>query len=116
RNNSSVANTVPEAPTGLSSTVGGTTVTFSWDPATDGETPSAGLNYNWRLGTAPGLSDIVGPMADADAGSTQPGYRRVPARGNADGVTSRSIGGLTLGQTYYWSVQSIDTAFAGSPF
>ncbi len=73
-------------------------------------------DYNLRVGTAPGLSDIVSPMADANPASTQPGYRRIPAGGNANGVTRRSIIGLTPGQTYYWSVQAIDTAYAGSPF
>ena len=42
------------------------------------------------------------------------GYRRLPSSGNVQQV-SRTLISLSPG-TYHWSVQAIDTAYAGSPF
>ena len=44
------------------------------------------------------------------------GFRRVPAMGNAMLRHSLPLTGLTNGQTVYWSVQAVDTSFAGGPF
>jgi hypothetical protein len=43
------------------------------------------------------------------------GYRKIPAMGNVQHDTSWSVKNLEAGQ-YIWSVQSVDHAFAGSPF
>jgi hypothetical protein len=61
----------------LSLTVDGLRATFAWNAATDAETPSAGLSYNLRVGTSPGIGDIVPPMA------LPSGRRILPALGNA---------------------------------
>jgi len=108
RNNSAVTNTPPSPPTGLglSHTASGT-VLLSWNPANDAQTPSNGLSYNVRIGTAPGGIDIVSPM------SLPNGQRLIPQRGSAQTCLTFKP---TPGITYYWSVQAIDTAFAGSPF
>ncbi len=103
------ANTAPTAPTGLSGLVDGSDVTFSWNSATDAETPSSGLSYNLRVGTTPGGSEVVSP------GSLVGGDLLVPAKGNVDGNTSWIVKDLEPG-TYYWSVQAVDAAFAGSEF
>ena len=109
RNNMSVAaNAPPAAPTGLSSTLSGATVSLSWNPPADDRTPSAGLNYNLRIGTTPGASDVLAPMALTD------GLRLLPALGNAQTGTD-AVMNLPFGR-YYWSVQAVDTSFAGSPF
>ncbi|MGQ0722772.1 MAG: FG-GAP-like repeat-containing protein, partial [Candidatus Eiseniibacteriota bacterium] len=110
RNDAPTANTPPTAPTNLSVNVVGATATFSWSAATDAQTPAGGLSYNLRVGTAPGLGDIVSPMADAATG-----FRRAPALGNAGVTTSWTIQ-LPSAGPYWWSVQAIDGAFAGSPF
>jgi hypothetical protein len=117
QNNAVTANTPPPAPTGLASTVNnGTSVTLSWTAPTDTETPADGLSYNLRVGTTPGGSDIVGPMAFQDPPGPQPdGLRKIAQRGLVQG-TSFTLEGLTPGQTYYWSVQAIDTTLAGGPF
>ncbi len=47
---------------------------------------------------------------------TPGGYRRLPGLGNAGQRLSWSSRRLPPGRTYYWSVQAIDGAFAGSPF
>ncbi|HXJ75610.1 MAG TPA: hypothetical protein VNM37_22330, partial [Candidatus Dormibacteraeota bacterium] len=78
RNNMPVAsNAPPAAPTALSSTLSGATVSLSWNPPADDRTPSTGLNYNLRVGTTPGASDVLTPMALTD------GLRLLPALGNA---------------------------------
>ena len=112
RNNNGTANSRPAAPSGLSAGVDGYQVDLSWTAATDPETmPNAGLTYNLYVGSAPGQSDILAPMAFTAGGNE--GLRLLPDLGNAQhGLTAT----LTVSETgtYYWSVQAIDTAFAGS--
>ncbi len=111
RNNMPIAsNAPPAAPTGLSSTLSGATVSLSWNPPADDRTPSAGLNYNLRIGTTPGASDVLAPMALTD------GLRLLPVLGNAQAGTNAFVLNLAPGRDYYWSVQAVDTGFAGSPF
>ncbi len=110
KNDMDVPNSAPTPPTGLSASGGSAGFTFSWSPATDTETPAAGLSYNIRIGTSPGACDVFSGMASSI------GRRYVPALGNAQKRLSWTIGGLSLSNTYYWSVQAVDTAFAGSPW
>ena len=51
----------------------------------------------------------MSPMASAT------GLRRLPQLGNANGRLFARFA-AELGTPYYWSVQAIDTAFAGGPF
>jgi len=108
-NNGGTSNTLPVSPTGLSTVVGSGEVTFSWNAADDDETPQAGLCYNLRVGTTSGGDEVSSGMADAGTG-----FRRVPALGNAQENLSWTIA-LPPG-TYFWSVQAVDAAFAGSPW
>ena len=107
-----MANTPPTVPSGLSSQVltGGISVKLNWQAATDAQTPAPGLNYNLYVSDTPSGQNVVGPMADQKSG-----YRRVVQLGNSQD-SSFTLTGLTAGKTYYWSVQAIDGAFAGSPF
>src|SRR5205823_3812643 len=84
-------------------------VRLSWELATD-PNQSGGLTYNVRVGTTPGLGDVLSPMSLAD------GFRLVPRIGNAGWSTNRLLTGLQPGSTYYWSVQAVDNSFAGGPF
>lgn len=102
------ANTAPSSPTGLASTWSNGSLTMSWSAATDTQTPQSGLSYNIRVGTSPGAGDVFSGMADYSTG-----YRRVPAIGNAGKNLSWTLTGLPA-RDYYWSVQAIDSAFAGS--
>jgi hypothetical protein len=77
----------------------------------DDFTPATGLTYNVRAGTTPGGTDLLASHVNATNG-----FRRVPAMGNAMLRHSLPLTGLTNGQTVYWSVQAVDTAFAGGPF
>ena len=107
---SAVANVPPLPPEGLSSVTGPGTVTLSWNPSSDRETPATGLTYELRVGTAPGGLNIVAPRADP-----QTGFRRVVEAGGVGSGTSWFLQNLRPG-TYYWSVQAVDNSYAGSPF
>ena len=110
RNNTTITNTLPTIPSGLTSLRTGNNVNLSWNASTDSQTPSAGLTYNLRIGTTPGGSEICSPMAN-----TMTGFRNVVQIGNMNMRTFFTIKNLSEG-TYYWSVQAIDNAFAGSAF
>ena len=109
RNNGPATNTPPTAPMGLTNSG----ITLSWNPATDGQTPTNGLTYNLRVGTTSNGFDVVSPQAALGTG-----FRRLPALGNAQHSLQRSLSVLAdlPWGIYYWSVQAVDTAFAGSPF
>ena len=84
-------------------------MTLSWHGSVDVQTPAASLTYNLRIGTSPGGSQISSAMANSANG-----YRRVVAQGNAQQRHSWEV--TFPSGTFYWSVQAIDGAFAGSPF
>ncbi|MHC4674238.1 MAG: FG-GAP-like repeat-containing protein, partial [Planctomycetota bacterium] len=109
RNACGIYNTPPQAPGGLSTLLAGTSATFNWNAASDDQTPTDGLCYNLRVGTTEGDDDVFCGMADLSSG-----LRRLPDMGNAQKRLSWTIGGLNPGDMYYWSVQAIDTGFAGS--
>jgi predicted nucleotidyltransferase len=109
-NNNPVTNTVPQVPAGLSATVTCSSVQFNWDKATDNETPQDGLSYNLYIGSEPGSCDMMSPMSDISTG-----YRKIVRNGNADQNFVWNTDSLAEG-TYFWSVQAIDHAFAGSEF
>jgi hypothetical protein len=111
RNNTPVTNAPPAAPTGLALTATPNAVMLSWNSAVDDYTPASGLTYNVRAGTTPGGIDLFAGHVNAANG-----FRRVPAMGNAMLRHSLPLTGLTNGQTVYWSVQAVDTSFAGGPF
>jgi hypothetical protein len=113
-NQTPLPNSAPLAPTALTASLtlisnSISAAVFSWSSASDSQTPSAGLTYNLRVGTIPGGSDINNPD------SSPSGIRHLPQPGN---VQRRHIATLpiTIGASYYWSVQAVDTSFAGSPF
>jgi hypothetical protein len=104
------ANHPPSNPSGLESTASpGGSLRLTWNRAVDPE-QSGGLTYNVRVGTAPGLGDVLSPMSLAD------GYRLLPRRGNAGWNTNLFLTGLQPGHTYFWSVQAVDNSFAGGTF
>jgi hypothetical protein len=109
RNTQLFPNLPPAAPAGLSVAISGNTVVLQWNAPADDHTPAAGLTYNVRVGTTPGGSDIVAAPALSN------GKLLVPQMGNLRN-RSFAIQQPPPGQTYYWSVQAVDTTFAGSPF
>ncbi len=103
-------NAPPSAPGSLQATMDGSTVRFSWGPGTDDTTPSKGLTYSVRVGRSPGGAEVLSPAALASDGT-----RQLPEAGNAGPGRMWHLKNLSPG-TYYWSVQSIDHSYAGSPF
>ena len=108
KNNSAISNTAPTAPSDLTSVITSEGVILSWSAGSDAETITpSGLNYNLRMGSSPGGCEIAAPM------SLNNGYRQITARGMIQTLTT--LVNLPNGE-YYWSVQTIDTAFSGSTF
>jgi hypothetical protein len=101
-------NQPPTAPANLSVTVSDGRVALGWDVPADDSTPALALTYNVRIGTTAGGRDIVSPPALAN------GQLTLPEMGTARNGSSTFY--LLPPGTYYWSVQAVDGAFAGSPF
>jgi hypothetical protein len=110
RNDTPGTNTPPGKPAGLQSVPSASQVSLAWGAAADAQTPAAGLTYNLRVGTTPGGGQVVSPMANPVTGQ-----RAVAQLGNTNHRRNAVLSGLAPG-TYYWSVQAIDTEFAGGPF
>ncbi len=113
RNDSTPPNTPPTPPNGLYAEMDSIKLILRWQRATDVETPQVTLSYNLMVGTSPKGIDITSPMAD-----TVTGFRRVVELGNAQlndfYILDKSI--FNIGDTVYWSVQTIDNGFGYSPF
>jgi hypothetical protein len=110
QNNNVLTNTVPDAPAALNVITFGSTATFSWKATTDSQTPAAGLSYNLRVGTTPGGCDVLSSQAGTN------GSRRVAAIGNCGLRPTAQLNGLRPETNYFWSVQAVDTAWAGGLF
>jgi VCBS repeat protein len=81
-------------------------LTLSWSAGSDEETPTLGLYYNLRVGTAPGGNDVLS------------GAYGTPLLGNC-GTRRFAWFNIPLGElseAYYWNVQTIDTGLAASPW
>lgn len=102
------SNTPPSAPENLKYKISSDTIILSWDKSTDSQTSQNGLSYNIRMGTVPGGTDVISPLS-----SGKEGFRYILAMGNKGQATNIKLVSLPEG-TYYWSVQAIDNAFAGS--
>jgi len=113
KNLSPAANTSPIPPSGLTVVQSNGSLVFSWGSGSDAETPQNVLTYNLRVGTTSGGESKVASMS---SGAT--GFRRVPQPGNRNRTHSwtSSLTNFVLGQSYYWSVQSVDSSFSGSPW
>jgi len=109
RNDGTLFNTAPNAPTNLTSLLENGNLTVSWSPASDNETPTSGLSYNLRIGTTQNGDEIMSSHSD-----NSNGYRRLSGMGNVQKNTSWTIYDVDPKGTYYWSVQAIDAAYDGS--
>ncbi len=109
QNTQANVNTVPTAPSGLTVQVYNDSAVFSWGHGSDAETATNGLTYNLYIGTAPLHDDVM--AAQAELGS---GWRKIAAPG-VQTDTFAVVKDLPEGE-YFWAVQTIDQATAGSPF
>ncbi len=112
RNDTPNINTRPLAPATLNYSVENGRLLLSWTAGSDSETPANGLSYALRLGTSPNAIDIVAPLANADGSRLQ--HRRGYIGSNCS--WSISVSSLPPADLYYWSVQTIDSAYQGSLF
>jgi hypothetical protein len=108
RNVGAKRNTAPTAPAGLHAASRGTGVKLTWTAGADPD-QNGGLTYNVRVGRSPGAGDVM------TAHSTTSGLRLLARFGNAGQSLGWRLTNLAAG-TYYWSVQTVDSAFAGSAF
>jgi hypothetical protein len=107
----SVINTPPSAPGGLQATLSSNRVDLNWNPSADDHTPPLGLTYNLRVGLTPGGVEVVSPHSDPATGC-----RRVVEMGNVQLGTNAFLVNIQPNRPYFWSVQAVDTAFAGGSF
>jgi hypothetical protein len=109
-NNCPIPNTPPGAPTGLAATPSAGQALLTWLPASDNETPDAGLSYNLRVRNTSTSTTVMDGMTDPATG-----WRRIPAIGPvrpAPSTCSWTLKGLAPGD-YEFQVQAIDSALAG---
>ena len=107
-NKNAYKNKPPLAPKGLRANIEKSQVILNWEASTDDTTPSKGLTYNIRIGSAPGKDDIVFPYSQKESGK-----RLITNPGNTDHLLFKTINNLKPG-TYYWSAQAIDNSYVGS--
>jgi sialidase-like protein/VCBS repeat protein len=110
RNGTSAINAKPSAPSGLVGSGVGNVATVFWNSSTDDTTSPSTLSYNVILAAVTNGVNLNSPMSDLANG-----YRRVVRPGNAGQNQAWTFTGLRPG-TYYFTVQAIDSAFAGGPF
>jgi hypothetical protein len=109
KNESSIANTYPDTPVCSIPIVNKSSVTLSWEKATDAQTPSNGLSYNVYIKRVSDGSLVMSPMSDLTNG-----FRRVVQPGNMNQILSITQN-LDYGE-YEWYVQAVDHCFSGSVF
>ncbi len=110
RNDSETTNTVPSVPENLTSEIDGTNLTFSWDASSDAETATEAISYNLYIRDASGKL-FFPAMADLETG-----MKFIPSMGNTNLNTTWVINDLPTDTEYFWSVQAVDSQFAGSEF
>ncbi len=103
-------NTLPEVPGDLYTYVSGDYAVISWGRSTDAQSPQMAITYNVMVGNESGAINILSPQADISTGD-----RYAACTGNAGNNDFMVFRALAPGD-YYFRIQAIDQAFAGSPF
>ncbi len=109
-NNITTPNTAPYTPNVTNSSYNEGSITLNWGNASDAETPTPGLYYNLRVGSASGGNDIVSGVYGGMSNPTAGYFGNMMQRK----ALPLKITRLQENQIYYWSVQSIDTALKAS--
>ncbi|MHC1704741.1 MAG: FG-GAP-like repeat-containing protein [Tenuifilaceae bacterium] len=110
------ANTIPTAPTNLSSTIDNGVVNLKWDKSTDTQTSQNGLSYNLYVYESGQSVYKCSPHAFKQAHAND-GKRLITRHGNIRwSENGYQLKNLEPNKTYYWSVQAIDCGFMGSAF
>jgi hypothetical protein len=100
-------NTQPTPPATMTQVVTGNSAVLSWPILAP--INGAPVTYNLRVGTAPGLGNVLVPNSRSD------GRRLVAAVGNAGYANIRTLRQLPPG-TYWWTVQAVDNRWHGQPW
>ena len=111
-------NQKPTASIDLKAETYGTNVNLIWTPGSDQETSENGLSYNLRVSNGERDADgkliwnVVSPLSlnNFDQGSLI--HQNIP-QDQAEKQINKHLHNLPEG-IYYWQVQTVDTAFAGS--
>jgi len=111
KNNTLESNQPPEKPGIAAVGYDYNSISLTWNEPADDHTPSQSLSYNIKVSESPEGSEVVAPHSHLDDG-----LRKIVALGNVSGNTSYKIDNLTEGRLYYFSVQAVDGAYAGSEF
>lgn len=112
RNLAGPTNLPPSSPLRLRAAVQAGRIAFQWQPGVaDDRTPTQSLTWNVRVGTTPGGSDIVSPLADAVSGR-----RFVLRPGNAGHNRFLNLRVPPSVNRLYWSVQAVDAGYLGGPW
>jgi hypothetical protein len=110
-NNITTPNTPPTPPASFSSSYKNREIKLGWGNGSDAETVSTGLYYNLMIGNSTNnhtiISGVYGGYGDQKGGGTTGGYfGNMMQRKNFTLKVDR----LQASTTYYWYVQTIDTA------
>jgi len=116
RNNCITPNTMPNSPSNLEFVEDNDGLHFSFDSASDAETPVSGLTYNIDIN----IGDGTVKTASSDLST---GFKRIPSMGNIQQNTSYTLDieapAEMIPQQLFdmvWKVQAVDNCFAGSAF
>jgi hypothetical protein len=102
-----IANTQPTPPVTMTQVVTGNSVVLRWPVLAP--INGAPVTYNLRVGTAPGLGNVLVPHSRSD------GRRMLATVGNAGYANIRNLRQLPPG-TYWWTVQAVDNRWHGQPW
>lgn len=106
QNTTTNRSSVPPPPQALAATPAASSVLLAWAPEA---AAAPGCTYNLRVGTQSGGQDVFSAVA------SPAGTRRLSGLGNTQTALRRRLRALAPG-TYYWSVQTVNAAFAASAF
>ena len=93
-------NSTPNAPVSLNSVSSANQATLSWGDGSDSQTLGPALTYALRVGTSSGANDVVSGIIKTGQGPL----------GHSNTIILKDL----PDSTYFWSIRSIDGAFARS--
>ncbi len=110
KNSIALQNTAPSIPINLTTLAIGNNLLFKWNSCNDAQTSSKALTYNISIGSQTGMVDMKSPEIN-----NYNQRKLMPGMGNVQLDTTFLITReVSLGDSIYWSVQSVDNAYLTS--